>query len=115
MVSEAAREAFEANDVELTVPAGAPRPVLIIVMVRSHWLGGLVYPQNPGADVDRDPLHGESLITVLVLSPCEVGRGRDVGWIVRDVRIIRSPIIPARPDSTFPTACGGRLSPAGLC
>lgn len=32
-VSNGAIEAFEKNDVELSVPEGAPRPVLIIVMV----------------------------------------------------------------------------------
>lgn len=33
MVSASALEAFEKNDVELTVPPGEPRPVLLIVMV----------------------------------------------------------------------------------
>ena len=33
MVSACAAEEFQVDDVELTVPPGAPRPVLIIVMV----------------------------------------------------------------------------------
>ena len=32
-LSNGAIEAFEKNDVELSVPEGAPKPVLIIVMV----------------------------------------------------------------------------------
>jgi hypothetical protein len=45
MVSENAINEFKKNDVELTVPPGAPRPTLIIVMVSrvtrrgSHVLG----------------------------------------------------------------------------
>ena len=34
MVHAAAVEKFEENDVELTVPPGEPRPLLLIVMVR---------------------------------------------------------------------------------
>lgn len=34
MVHASALEQFEKNDVELTVPASEPRPILIIVMVR---------------------------------------------------------------------------------
>jgi len=37
MVHTSAVEAFERNDVELTVPPGEPRPVLLVVMVSYTW------------------------------------------------------------------------------
>ena len=45
MVTERAIEQFEKNDVELSVPKGEPRPILIIVMV--SWIGAVQCNRNP--------------------------------------------------------------------
>jgi hypothetical protein len=45
MVTESAIEQFEKNDVELSVPKGEPRPILIIVMV--SWIGAVQCNRNP--------------------------------------------------------------------
>jgi hypothetical protein len=51
MVHQEAIKEFRENDVELTVPPGVPRPVLIVVMVCSPLHTLLIY--------QRDLHHGE--------------------------------------------------------